>query len=276
MKKLILILTVAFSLFSCSKKEVTTETCGESKEISFNELSSLYRYTIKEKDFTTIVVNTKEKFETLFVSLAFSQRSLPPTPITPDFSKLTLLGVVVAEKELLSYEVKITNVVENNCEIVVSYYEHELTDNVKPLPIDVVKENPSHFILIPKNQKPIVFKRIDFIPKNQILGTWSWYQTTGGIAGIDETPINTNQTRSVVFTQSGNVIFYTNGKETANHKYEIKKGISILDHKEHDLLVYANMNHVVYLPLNKYGSLIIADDVVDGFTSKYNRSTINF
>jgi hypothetical protein len=277
MKKLILILTVVSGLFSCSKKEVTTtETCGESKEISFNELSSLYRYTIKGKDFTTVIVNTREKFETLFVSLAFSQRSLPPTPITPDFSKLTLLGVVVAEKGLQSYEVKIANVVENNCNIVVSYYEHELIDNVKPLPIDVVKENPSHFILIPKNQKPIVYKRIDFIPKNQILGTWSWYQTTGGIAGVDETPINTNQTRSVVFTQSGNIIFYTNGKETANHKYEIKKGVSILDNKEHDILVYANMNHVVYLPSNKFGPLIIVDDVVDGFASKYNRSTLNF
>jgi hypothetical protein len=274
MKKTILILTVVLSLFSCSKKEVTTETCGEFKEILFNEVSPLYRYAIKEKDFTTVIVDTKEKFETLFVSLAFSQKSLLPSPITPDFLKLTLLGVVMSEKELLSYEVKITNVVENNCEIVVSYYEHELTDNIKPLPI--VKENPSDFVLIPKTKKPIVFKKVDFIPKNRILGTWSWYQTTGGIAGIDETPINTNQTRAVVFTQSGNVIFYINGKETINQKYEIKKEISILDKKEHYILVYGNMNHVVYLPLNKFGSLIIADDVFDGFTSKYNRSILNF
>jgi hypothetical protein len=269
MKKVILSLAIILSLFSCTPKETTAiEKCGETKDVSFVKLSNQYEYKVKSKEGITVIVDTQEKFETLFdVFLFCGGKPDVNAPSTPDFAKHTLIGVVLPEKEQYTMEAAIIDVVENNCEIEVSYYEHELKDIFKPLDVNV-KENPTDFVLIPKTKKPIVFKKVDMTPQLQILGSWSWMQTTGGLAGVHENQYTTGESRAVKITKS-EIIFYTNNKEVSRSKYEIKKGISILDKKEHDFLVYNGINHVFTLPASKFGELSISDDVFDGFTSIY-------
>jgi hypothetical protein len=277
MKKLILSLAIVLSLFSCTPKETTAiEKCGETKDVSFVKLSNQYEYKVKSKEGTTVIVDTPEKLEALFNTNLFcgGEPDLN-APSTPDFAKHTLIGVVLSEKEQYTMEATIIDVVENNCDIEVSYYEHELKAVPLPIEVEIQKENPTDFVLIPKTKKPIVFKKVVMTPQLQILGFWSWMQTTGGLAGVHEDQYTTGESRAVKITKS-QIIFYTNNKEVSRTEYEIKKGISILDKKEHDFLVYNGINHVLTLPVNKFGELSISDDVFDGFTSIYYRNYFIF
>jgi hypothetical protein len=279
MKKIILSLAVIFSLFSCTPKDATAiDKCGESKEIQFQELSNQFEYKVKSKDFSVVIIDTQEKFEKEFNTILFCGTPPLATSIsTPDFAKHTLVGVSSAEKEKWTYEAKIINVEENKCEIVVSYYEHELHFGHPFFFLEIEYENPSDFVLIPKTKKSIVFKKVDFTIQDKIVGEWAWQHTTGGLAGVDETPYSTGKYKSIKITKSGNIIFFTDGIETAKMKYEIKKGISILDHQEHDMLVYGNINRVLDLPQSsKFGDLGINDNVYDGFNYTYSRIIINF
>ena len=40
-------------------------------------------------------------------------------------------------------------------------------------------------------------------PEDQIIGKWEWIRTTGGLAGVDETPLSTGKTLQINFESNG-------------------------------------------------------------------------
>ena len=101
-----------------------------------------------------------------------------------------------------------------------------------------------------------------------IVGTWSWEQSIGGISGKDiVTPESTGVNKKLVFSTDKKVTVFTNGLETGSYTYEITKGNSIFDDKEHYLLTFNEMCYVIQYIDNQH--LSIQDNFVDGYILTY-------
>ncbi len=52
-------------------------------------------------------------------------------------------------------------------------------------------------------------------------------------------------TKKITFTTDGRIITYKNNIEIRNSTYELKKGISVIDNLEHDLISFEGSTYVI-------------------------------
>lgn len=149
MKKLILLVMVLLSFSSCMD-DSPVQDCGTITSVEFSPLSDCF--TLKENPTkpTYIIINTEEDLNKMFETCpTFQALDLP------DFSKERILGLIAGEKPTEGYELKIKDIRENNCQIVVYYYEKEPQDAAA-----TVITYPSDFVIMPKSNKPISFVKV--------------------------------------------------------------------------------------------------------------------
>lgn len=171
MKKLMLSLFVAFGFSACSLNngDDANMNCGVNSLVNFTGFPFLCNYTIKTPPPipSVAVVTSQEEMDKLFTKTAGSC----PVPSDPniDFTKQYLVGIFSGTKTTSGYAVKITSIVENNCEIIVNYYEKgpAAGETVTQTPT-----NPSDFVLIPKTSKGFLFNKTTENPDNIVIGSF--------------------------------------------------------------------------------------------------------
>ncbi|WP_133509585.1 protease complex subunit PrcB family protein [Flavobacterium chryseum] len=177
MKKLMLGLFIAFGISACSVNENDLNVdCGADVDVPFTGFPLLCNYSVKTlpNNPLAILVNTQQKMDDNFTKHANSC----PVASDPniDFTKNYLIGIFAGVKATSGYEIKMTSMIENNCEIVINFYEKgpQAGESISQTPT-----YPSDFILIPKTSKPIIFNRTVETSDNIIIGSFA-SMCTGG------------------------------------------------------------------------------------------------
>lgn len=103
-----------------------------------------------------------------------------------------------------------------------------------------------------------------------ILGRWTWVESTGGIAGITQTPSSTGETRSLRF--DGSVVeTFRDGQLLRTDAYSIRRTTD----REGFEIVY--QGSAAAFPSQDVDlqdhTLVLVDPCCDGFTSRYQRAT---
>ena len=104
---------------------------------------------------------------------------------------------------------------------------------------------------------------------SKIYGKWNWVNSTGGIAGLTITPKTAGYNMSVEYRINKSVYFFRNDTLQNQAKFAIVKGNSIFSVDPAYIIKYDpdGMDHVIIKA--KKDTLILADNVNDGFTILY-------
>ncbi|MFH6991698.1 hypothetical protein [Flavobacterium sp. FlaQc-48] len=105
---------------------------------------------------------------------------------------------------------------------------------------------------------------------NLIMGKWIWKESIH----VDNksylsTPKSKGYKKKIVFTTDGKVITYKDDVEIRISKYELSKGISVFDQKEHDLIIFEGITYVIEKLDSK--NLTLANNFNNGYRSQFYR-----
>ena len=104
------------------------------------------------------------------------------------------------------------------------------------------------------------------VPVTNIVGTWNWISSTGGIAGVTETPESTGKEIKLVITQDS-FKTYENGELTSESTYTIAIRVSLLFGEQRVMIIEENgFQRMIERTGNR---LVLTDDCYDCFTSEY-------
>jgi len=171
MKKLMLGLFIAFGISACSLNNEDFNTdCGANEDVTFTHFPLLCNYTVKtlRPNANAVYINTQAKMDAEFTK----HENTCPVATDPniDFTKNNLVGIYAGAKPTSGYEIKITSMVENACEIIINFYEKSPQAGE---PITQTPTYPSDFILIHNTPKPIIFNRTTESPDNIVIGSFA-------------------------------------------------------------------------------------------------------
>ncbi len=108
---------------------------------------------------------------------------------------------------------------------------------------------------------------------DSIAGTWIWYETSGGIGGITETPESTGETRRIVFQGNGDVIFYTNDVVTLTTTYSLASENTIISDEPIPVVKIEGIDSFFYIYSFPYeNELELQENVYDGFLHNYRKA----
>ncbi|MCI9844103.1 protease complex subunit PrcB family protein [Flavobacterium pectinovorum] len=170
MKKLILSLFIAFGFSACSiNDDLPQNTCGEYVNVPFSGFPLSCNYTIKEQFLnpSALVVNTEEKLNQYFTK--HNNTCTVASDPNIDFTKNFLVGIFSGQKSTTGYGIKITSIVENDCQIFVNFYEHGPQTGETTTP---GVNYPADYVLIPKTTKQIYFNKTNENKDNIVIGTF--------------------------------------------------------------------------------------------------------
>jgi len=104
-----------------------------------------------------------------------------------------------------------------------------------------------------------------------IIGTWNWYETSGGIGGIIETPQTTGETRKVVFQENGTVTFYTDDEITLTSTYSLDRENTIISADPLPVVKVDGIDFVYIYSFPYVDELELQENVYDGFIHNYRK-----
>lgn len=110
--------------------------------------------------------------------------------------------------------------------------------------------------------------------QNIILKTWSWEKSVGGSNNpYTSTPKSTGYHKKIVFTVEGRIITFKDNVEIRNSTYEIKKGISVIDHLEHTIITFEGQEYIIENIDNQ--NLTLLKNNLQGDRITFKKSKIN-
>ncbi|HEU4788744.1 MAG TPA: protease complex subunit PrcB family protein [Flavobacterium sp.] len=164
MKNLISILFVALSFYSCTDiSDDNVQNCGSITNVAYESFS--YCGVLKEnpKQYSFVILNSSEDVQKIFTTCQTVDVALP------DFTQKRILGIYAGPKPTSGYAIKIQSVVEDDCQIVVEYLEKvPKKDEV----VTTVITYPADYVILPKSNKPILFKEVNQINDYVVMGTY--------------------------------------------------------------------------------------------------------
>ncbi|TRX36449.1 protease complex subunit PrcB family protein [Flavobacterium sp. ZT3R18] len=167
MKNLILMLFVVLPFWSCTEaSDNNLENCGDTTNVLYEGFS--YCGVLKEnpKQPSFLIINSNEEVQKLFTTCQTVAVALP------DFTQKRILGLFAGPKPTGGYAIKIQAVVEDNCQITVEYFEKEpQKDEIVTTAITY----PADYVLLPKSNKPILFKKVKEIVDYVVIGRYSFF-----------------------------------------------------------------------------------------------------
>lgn len=104
---------------------------------------------------------------------------------------------------------------------------------------------------------------------DKLIGTWCWVETTGGIAGVHQTPASTGHTRKLIFNKDLTFQVYEDEKLKSSGCFEIEFGKSLILQKDAFMLKFDTNSATNIIQFDNDGNLILGQDVYDGFVKKY-------
>lgn len=166
MKNLISILFIALSLYSCSDLgDENFQDCGTVTNVVYEDFSYCGALRENPQQPSFVIVTSNAEMQKLFTTCETYADALP------DFNQKRILGLFAGQKPSSGFGIKIQSVVEDNCQIVVDYFE------IEPKPTDpvlTVLTYPADYIVLPKSNKSILFRKvnpIDYV----VVGTYYGY-----------------------------------------------------------------------------------------------------
>lgn len=153
MKNLFLIVVMVFGFSSCSDNiDNEVPDCGEASSVTFSNFTLCGSLKENPKQPSYVVITSQEGFMKAFnVCPSFIALDLP------DFTQKRILGIMAGPKPTEGYSIKIQSIRQDNCQIVVEYFEKE------PKPEDEVATvitYPADYVVIPKSDKPFYFVKV--------------------------------------------------------------------------------------------------------------------
>ncbi len=106
--------------------------------------------------------------------------------------------------------------------------------------------------------------------ENDLIGSWKWVESTGGIAGVTIRPKN-GETRIISFDAKGNFEIVENDQRVVSSHFQIHEGKSILSEEKVPLISFEDESQLEKSFVIVGDTLYLSDEVYDGFTSKYVR-----
>ncbi len=103
---------------------------------------------------------------------------------------------------------------------------------------------------------------------SEIIGSWDWIESTGGIDGRTETPASTGNQIVLEFT-AGSYKKYLNGDLEEEMTYKLEEGESMIFGKKTVLIIYQNgwKQSIEYCD----SKLILHDECSDCFRNEYTK-----
>ncbi|RYY34392.1 MAG: hypothetical protein EOP46_13595 [Sphingobacteriaceae bacterium] len=102
----------------------------------------------------------------------------------------------------------------------------------------------------------------------QLEGKWNWIRSTGGFAGHTISQETLRYTMGIQF-KNDSVLLYRDGKITQRHKFAIIKGRSIFTTDSAHIIKYADGGIDQVIQKVNADTLVLADNVNDGYTLTY-------
>lgn len=103
-----------------------------------------------------------------------------------------------------------------------------------------------------------------------IATTWSWTSSSGGIAGITNTPASTGKNIDLIIYSDNKYSIYTNGKISSQGTYTIGAQKCIHDNTVKNVIIFSNDTSMMIEKIDTV-NLILSDEFYDGFTVSYIR-----
>lgn len=103
---------------------------------------------------------------------------------------------------------------------------------------------------------------------NELVGTWKWVESTGGIAGVTLKP-DSGVVRILSFKENGDFSVSENGQNLVQTTYTITSDTSIYNHEKVPMIKFKDEGQLTRSFSIKADTLFLSDEVYDGFTSKY-------
>ena len=104
----------------------------------------------------------------------------------------------------------------------------------------------------------------------EIVGTWDWVLSQGGIAGLTIKPSELDK-RKMFFDKEENFTLKKNGTITLSTKYKLENGKSITSTEPVPLITFPNDDAMTLSYSIKGDSLFLFEEVYDGFGHTYVR-----
>lgn len=106
--------------------------------------------------------------------------------------------------------------------------------------------------------------------QERLEGTWSWVESTGGIAGLTSTPASTGDSVTLLFTLMGEVSLFRNGslERTVGFSTARSSGSDLEIRYDEPLMGFETQTATFPNPFD----LVLTDPCCDGFVSRYARS----
>ncbi len=165
-------LFLAIGLSACDiNNNEEYQSCGTYGNTEFSNYPLECNYTIKETpaEAKAIAIKTQAQMD-LFVTKNNTSCGDSSIPETINFENNYLIGIFAGTKPTTGYTIQISSILENNCEIVIQFYETEPADGAD---VESTLNNPHSFVLIPKTNKPIYLNKVSKPQNYIVLGTYS-------------------------------------------------------------------------------------------------------
>ena len=107
------------------------------------------------------------------------------------------------------------------------------------------------------------------VDKN-LIGTWNWISSSGGIAGTTNTPASTGKNIALKFTSDNKYFYYTNGVISSEGTYKFSTQKSIVDGTFKKSIVFSAGGEMIIDKIDNT-NLYLSDNYYDGFGSSYIR-----
>ncbi len=109
--------------------------------------------------------------------------------------------------------------------------------------------------------------------EKNLIGTWEWESTDGGIAfHIHETPATTGKNIDLKIAPGGTYAMFTNGALISNGTYVLEKRKCIHDHTD-KLFVNLSQDKDFMVEKIDKANLDVSDEAYDGMGSRYKRKS---
>lgn len=106
--------------------------------------------------------------------------------------------------------------------------------------------------------------------ESNLTATWSWTSSTGGIAGITNTPTSTGKNIDLIISSDNKYSVYTNGKISSQGTYTIGTQKCIHDNTVKNVIVFSNDTSMMIEQIDTI-NLFLSDEFYDGFSVSYVR-----
>lgn len=167
MKNFITILLVAFSFYSCTDSlsdNNVPQNCGDVKNVAYESFNYCGQLKEKPTQPVYVVINSNEEMQKKFTNCENT------TPTLPDFAQKRILALYAEPKQTTGYGIKIQSVIENDCQILVEYYE---TAPKTGDGVTTAVTYPADYVVLPKSDKPILFSKVNKIIDYAVIGSYN-------------------------------------------------------------------------------------------------------